>query len=180
MKRWGEIKGEMLRLGGEDMTAYTRLPERFCEAVNRAAVLLCRTLPLIKGVRLSVVGGEVLDGSDCDDFGGWVDIYTADRTARPAYHTLPDGSIVVGEDGEWYAFYRVAPPCITLSDSDEKELMLSEEAGIVLPILASFYVWEDEDERKAVRLRSDAYELLAQFQTFRPKSVGVVRAGEDI
>jgi hypothetical protein len=42
-------------------------------------------------------------------------------------------------------------------------LPLSREAAAAVPLLAAFYVYEDEDERKAVRWREDAYDLIRRF-----------------
>ena len=47
--------------------------------------------------------------------------------------------------------------------NDGRVLPLSAEAVTAVPLLAAFYVFEDEDERKAVRWREDAYDLLRRF-----------------
>ncbi len=61
------------------------------------------------------------------------------------------------------AFAEPLPPALSAVTPDDEPLALSDEAAAVVPLLAAFYVFEDEDERKAVRWREDAYDLMARF-----------------
>lgn len=62
---------------------------------------------------------------------------------------------------------------------DGQTFDLSVEAAAVLPLLAAFYVFEDEDERKAVRWREDAYDLLARFVA-QKRGHAKVQEGESV
>ncbi len=77
------------------------------------------------------------------------------------------------------AFAEPMPPAVTAVTPDDTPLALSDEAAAVVPLLAAFYVFEDEDERKAVRWREDAYDLMAQF-TANKRGRAAVCEGEDI
>ena len=61
------------------------------------------------------------------------------------------------------AFDEPTPDPLTPQSPDDTGIALSREAAVALPLLAAFYVFEDEDERKAVRWREDAYDLMGRF-----------------
>ncbi len=77
------------------------------------------------------------------------------------------------------AFAEPMPPALSVVTPDDEPLALSDEAAAVVPLLAAFYVFEDEDERKAVRWREDAYDLMTQF-TAHKRGRAAVCEGEDI
>ena len=105
MTTWSEIRGEILRLGAQDVSRYEADPALFVEAVNRAAVIVAT------------------------------------------------------------AFDEPIPSPLTPQSPDTTSLALGPQATVALPLLAAFYVFEDEDERKAVRWREDAYDLIHRFTT---------------
>ena len=61
------------------------------------------------------------------------------------------------------AFDEPLPEPLTTQSPDDTPISLSRQAAVALPLLAAFYVYEDEDERKAVRWREDAYDLMGRF-----------------
>ena len=63
------------------------------------------------------------------------------------------------------AFDEPLPEPLTPQSPDDTPFGLSRQAAVALPLLAAFYVYEDEDERKAVRWREDAYDLMGRFTT---------------
>ncbi len=63
------------------------------------------------------------------------------------------------------AFDEPLPEPLTPQSPDSTPIPLSRQAAVALPLLAAFYVFEDEDERKAVRWREDAYDLMERFTT---------------
>ena len=62
---------------------------------------------------------------------------------------------------------------------DGYELEFEADAAELIPLLASFYLWQDEDERKAVRYRNDYEDLKAQLLASRAGTAAarVVDAG---
>lgn len=77
------------------------------------------------------------------------------------------------------AFAEEMPPAVSVVTAEDAPLALSDEAAAVVPLLAAFYVFEDEDERKAVRWREDAYDLMRQFVAHK-RGRAAVYEGEDI
>ncbi len=77
------------------------------------------------------------------------------------------------------AFGEAALPALSAVTPDDTPLALSDEAAAIVPLLAAFYVFEDEDERKAVRWREDAYDLMTRF-TKHKRGRARVCQGEDI
>ena len=72
------------------------------------------------------------------------------------------------------------PDLPSLPSQDGQPLPLSREAATAVPLLAAFYVFEDEDERKAVRWREDAYDLLRRFAAERRGNAEVLsRSGQN-
>ncbi len=81
--------------------------------------------------------------------------------------------IVAGVCGE------TVPEPLTGTSADGVTLSLSTPAMVALPLLAAFYVYEDEDERKAVRWREDAYEILRRV-IFERHGSARLRQGESV
>ena len=74
------------------------------------------------------------------------------------------------------AFDEPLPELLTPQSANDTPISLSRQAAVALPLLAAFYVFEDEDERKAVRWREDAYDLMDRF-THRRQGKAEVRNG---
>lgn len=64
---------------------------------------------------------------------------------------------------------------MTAQTGDGEELGLSYEAGLLVPLLAAFYVWEDEDERKALLYRNDYEDLRAAILARRGRRARVMK-----
>lgn len=54
---------------------------------------------------------------------------------------------------------------LTASTEDEYELQLPDKVVFLVPLLASYYIWLDDDERKAVMYRNEYDELKDQILT---------------
>lgn len=77
------------------------------------------------------------------------------------------------------AFGEDMPPLLTVASAEDTAVALSDEAAVAVPLLAAFYVYEDEDERKAVRWREDAYDLMRQFAAHK-RGFAEVKEGESV
>ena len=72
------------------------------------------------------------------------------------------------------AFDEPMPDPLTPQSPDDTPISFSRQAAVALPLLAAFYVYEDEDERKAVRWREDAYDLMNRFTSHKRGRAEVV------
>ena len=73
------------------------------------------------------------------------------------------------------AFDEPIPNPLTPQSPDDTPVAMSRQAAVALPLLAAFYVFEDEDERKAVRWREDAYDLMGRFTRQRQGKAEVIK-----
>lgn len=76
-----------------------------------------------------------------------------------------------------HALAEPTPAPLSVAVADDQPLSLSAAAAVAVPLLAAFYVFEDEDERKAVRWREDAYDLLGRFGERRRGRAAVLSDG---
>lgn len=183
-KTWGQVRGEILRLGGEDAGVYERCPELFFEAVNRAAgvvsALVCPEVGRGRILLSAKEGWEEVDPFSFARYGGLYGdkpvVFSGGREV-PLYEELSDGKLCFapGQTGEVLVFYRKEPVAVTAQTGDGEELGLSYEAGLLVPLLAAFYVWEDEDERKALLYRNDYEDLRAAILARRGRRARVMK-----
>lgn len=57
--------------------------------------------------------------------------------------------------GEYVVFYKIMPEVVTDKTPDEFEFELDFDLHVLIPLLAAFYVWQDDEERKADKLYND-------------------------
>jgi len=53
------------------------------------------------------------------------------------------------EKGQFEIFYNAAPLKITKETQDEYEIELDYDVSALIPILSAYYIWLDDEERKA-------------------------------
>ncbi len=179
---WKELQREITDLGFEKADALERNKNIIRLAVNRALTVLASSF---RGVR---VCEEVdFDGETVPNLKETDSLFL--RYASPCltdkdFYAIPCrlsplGFILTDHIGSAIVNYERGYEKIAADDADSKEIPLDEESACLLPLLASFYVWQDDDERKAVRYRNDYESLKAQFLS-RELQKPVVNAGEDI
>ena len=193
-KTWGEIKSEIINLGFEQSNAYAENPKSCIEAVNRAMTIVAAFVrPLIGHyvIELEDTGAEQrFDIRALTAEGGepvflcYVDRYpVALRNPRRAADYLLDNDDAIllqpGQSGPVDVWFKRVPRRVTEQTPDDYELEFEADAAELLPLLASFYLWQDEDERKAVRYRNDYEDLKAQLLASRAGAAAarVVDAG---
>lgn len=152
----GELKKEIVDLGfEEDSTlADAEYKRKIVTSINRAIDLINTTgFPIIKSVK--VEGEEVYDMplvvNDFVDFYGYPKI-----TENGVRKSFTDFSIEAkrklytnGNKSELEVYYVAYPTRITETTSDDFEIELDRVAQPLLPLLASYFIWLDDDERKA-------------------------------
>ncbi len=195
-KTWGEIKSEIINLGAERSETFAANPSCFIEAANRAiSIVACYVRPVVEKITLdlSEMGEDrTFDiramaaeqkGRDC--FIGYIKempVMFAGSCRSPEYRVTPDNLLIIGagQVGEIEVYYRLLPAVITAATPDETELELDYDAAGLIALLASFYVWADEDERKAVMFRNDYEDLKRQLTTTLEPAQGIARVYEAV
>lgn len=69
------------------------------------------------------------------------------------------------------------PFVLDLESGDETEIDLPEKVMMLLPLLSAFYVWLDDDERKAVMYRNEYDELCNQIFSERQNGTKMTITG---
>lgn len=177
-KTWSEIRSEILNLGFEQAGAYAENPQAFIEAVNRAMTVVAAFAAPPPGhcvIELEDTGAEqrfdirAMTAQDGEPvFLGYAERYpVALRDPRRAADYLIDNDdallLQAGQSGTVDVWFRRTPAKITALTPDDFEIEFDADAATLIPLLASFYLWQDEDERKAVRYRNEYEELKKQL-----------------
>lgn len=165
-RTWGEIKGEILRLGFENEDVFEKHKERFFEAVNRAsAVIACTVSPNIETCEIKK---EEFESTFLFNIKERVEsfyeyftpacTYSESQTPAPC-RILPDKRLYTDAGENITVWYTRLPKRVDANTADSEVIDLKYTAALLLPLLACFYIWQEDDERKAVIYRND-YEAL--------------------
>ncbi len=184
-KTWGEIKAEIINLGFENKDVFENSKSRFFEAVNRAgAVIACTVAPNTETLEIKKEEFEntyLFDiKSRAENFHNYLTpacTYTADMTPCEC-RILPDKRLYTEAEDNITVWYERLPERVDVNTPDKQEIDLSYTAALLLPLLACFYIWQEDDERKAVVYRND-YEALKN-ELFPKGCKAYVRAGESL
>ena len=179
---WKELQKEITELGFERADSIERNKNIIRLAVNRALSVLAvsfKALPICEDI--------VFDGQTVPNFKETDSRFLRYKTPCLTDKDLnaipcrisPLGYIITDHRGTAAVNYERGYEKISPDDDDGKVLELDEESACLLPLLAAFYVWQDDDERKAVRYRNDYESLKAQFLSKRTDHA-VINAGDDI
>lgn len=151
-----ELKKEIVDLGFEEDSVMTdsEYKHKFVTAINRAIDYINTTVrPYVKSI--TVEGEEMYDmavlAPDFVDFYGRPKI-TINGVRKPLVNFVVEGKTKLftnGNTGQIDIYYKAYPTRITETTADDFEIELDK---LVLPLiapLASYFVWLDDDERKA-------------------------------
>lgn len=158
-----EFRNQIRDLGfEEDTTMRDEYPNVFLNALNRSLDIINTTVkPIVGKVEIIQDGTQTgvvrYDLSEmCPDYEALYGMPT--RVYNNAYYTfnnytleqnkiiLMDASII----GTFTFYYTKILPDITASTADDFEIPIDHEVEQLLPLLTAYYVWLDDDERKAV------------------------------
>lgn len=170
---YAELKRKIQSLGfadNEDMTEYNTV---IMDSINQAERLICLTVKPIKGVKmidLTAVDEEeqpvytpdedgfyVIDmGEEVTDFLAWDNKPYIKASGKVIYlneyfHEEENKLLLNASDGleKVYVPYKVAPTKITEDTEADFEIELDETVQPLLPLLASYFIWLDDDSTKA-------------------------------
>lgn len=163
-----ELKKEIIDLGFEEDSVMTdtEYNRKIVSASNRAIDEINTTVvPLVKCV--TVEGSQSYDMNEIvSDF---VDFYGKPKmTENGERKTFNDFSVegkakIVsrGYTGQLDIYYKAYPTRITLGTADDFEIELDKLVLPLVPLLAAYYLWLDDDERKAAMYYNN-YDSLKQ------------------
>ena len=153
MKTWGELKNEILHLGFEKKDNYKNIENEVISAVNRSMVTICATVRPIKR-RLQVEQQNTTEYdmvSLAGDFMGlFLPVKERGTDESVPSRSMTNSSVVIEGAGAFDIYYSAKPEKITRATQDDYVLPLDADVAELLPLLASYFIWLDDDERKAV------------------------------
>jgi hypothetical protein len=166
MKTWGNLKEEIISLGFEKDAAYDRYENIIITAVNRAMVMLCATVRPIKR-RLQVEQEQTTEYNMLEKTDDFMSLFLPAKE-RGTDESVPsrsmmNGHVVIEGDGAFDIYYSAKPEKITGGTSDAYLLPLDADVAALLPLLASYFIWLDDDERKAVMYWNNYEDLKNQI-----------------
>lgn len=189
---WGELKREVKNLGFEETESLEEYSEHIVDATNRALKTISFTAPLISRYDFSQDGTEsglkrydivsLTSENGKRRFFAFADAPV--RVYRGFYETFNDFEIEQGREivmdasceGDFSVFYKRIPERISDGADDNTEIDVDPLMEIALPLLVAYYVWLDDDERKATayynQYEAVKNEVLGQVNIPRAKIVG--------
>ncbi len=166
MKTWGELKKEILTLGFEKEYNYSRFEDSVLPAVNRAMVMICATVRPIKR-RLQVDQGQTTEydmlALTNDFMGLFLPVKERGTDESVPSRSMTNSSVVIEGKGAFDIYYSAKPEKITTATPDGFVLPLDADVAELLPLLAAYFIWLDDDERKAVMYWNNYEDLKMQI-----------------
>ena len=160
----GELKEQIVSLGFESDAVLTdsNYTKVFRDGINRALRRICVEFPLIGRYEVSCsgLGDDIdeIDFSDVSDFDVLLNA-TIKKKVDGRIQVLPfaDFKIVqntlvyLNQDitGDVTFFYRKRPTLVTLTSADSDIVDIDYKAEPLLALLASYFIWVDDDREKA-------------------------------
>ena len=184
---FGELKNRVRNFGFEEQEAIEEYGDIIRSAVNTALHTIATTVtPLLAHYELhqdgSGSGSKWYDMRELTREDGEVTFLSfADTPVRTEDYEafdrfqLEDGHILVLDrslSGDFSVFYKRTPKRVTTGTPDSELLDVDARMEAALPHLVAYYVWMDDDERKAQRYRNEFDELKAEVlaETQRPRA----------
>jgi len=172
-----EFRQQIRDLGFEDDAIYSEYSTVILNALNRSLDIINTTVePVVDKIEIIQDGTQSgmvrYDLSElCEDANGnknFESLYgTATRIYNNAYSpfrnfTLEQNKIILMDAsliGTFTFFYTPIIADITTDTQDDFEIPIAHEVEQLLPHLTAYYVWLDDDERKAIYYRNNYDEL---------------------
>lgn len=174
---YGQLKTELVGLGFSDEAELQDFEQLVPDAINRAITEINLTVaPIIGTVEIEQDGTEdevlyydmksLTKKNGVSKFLDFAD--TPVMIGTNVYKKFNNFEIENGDtlvidgtiQGTFKVFYKAAHTPLTLDTEDDVEIELPAKAHILLPLLASYYVWLEDEKVKAVDYYNQ-YEKLA-------------------
>lgn len=168
MKTWGNLKQAILALGFEKDSTYDRYERIIMTAVNRAMVLICTSVRPIKRV-LNVNQAQTTEHNMvelAEDFMGlFLPVKRAGTDRNVPSRQTVNGCVVIEGEGDFDIYYSARPKRIDVSTTDDAVIELDPDVAELIPLLAAYFIWLDDDERKAVMYWNNYEDMKNQILT---------------
>lgn len=180
---WGEFKKNIINLGFEEQEVFEENPEHVIQATNRALTLLTSIVePKEKVYKLINNSDEYISL----DLTSIVD-YSSKSFKTPKQQNNPiadffyeEDTIYINAKGEISVFYNAIPTKITTSTLDDEIIDTKDKIIPFLELLTAYYIWLDDDERKAVMYYNQFQELLQGYSTYSDSPKARIIGGVNI
>lgn len=160
---WGDFKTGVKNLGFEESIE----TEQIVTAVNRALVLISTLEP--KEKTYTVTGNATtytaLDLTTIADYSSKSNKlpHLLNVPLASAYYVV-DTLYIPNVEGNVTVFYNAIRTKITKDDLDTVEIDLKDELIPFLELLTAYYMWLDDDERKAITYYNQFQEAYGQYK----------------
>lgn len=179
---YGEVKSHIQSLGFEDSAAMAEYQDIIINSINRALNIINTTVkPVISEYSHTQDGTgtgltELDMGTLVNNFerldGQVIKTYDGSKTVFNDYSVEQDRIYFsAAEPGVFLFPYRIKITEVTVSTQDSEELTISYSVEQLLPLLASYFVWIDDDVEKATIYQNMYDDLKAQILQKTPERV---------
>lgn len=163
---WKDLKREIIELGFEKNDVFRGDETRIRLAGNRALSVMASTFRgKMESCEYEFTGESFPNLKNTEPaFLRYLKPCLTDAALNPIVCRIsPGGNLLTDYRGTGLIHYETGYDKVEADASDDYVIGLDEETSCLLPLLSAFYVWQDDDERKAVRYRNDYEELKAEF-----------------
>jgi len=174
---FGEAKQKILGLGFEEMQSYTDNAQKFVDAMNRSIKIISQTtIPMLKSYEIALVEGTGFTRYDLKELTKTdrvifdvlkkVTFETSEEYSPVTQYDVENGSTIIlknDKTGKITVWFSIKPKELTITSLDAEEIELDYSVAELLPLLASYYIWLDDEERKAITYRNDYDDLKTQI-----------------
>ena len=185
-----EFRQQIRDLGFEDDAIYSEYSTVILNALNRSLDIINTTVePIVDKIEIIQDGTQSgvvrYDLSDlCEDANGNKNFESLYGTATRVYnnasysfrnYTVEQNKIILMDaslPGTFTFFYTPIWADITTDTQDDFEIPIAHEVEQLLPLLTAYYVWLDDDERKAVMYYN-------QFDSMKSEILGKIQARQE-
>lgn len=177
-----EVKNQIKSLGFEDSNILNDAEYQayFRDGINRALTFINADFPILGKYEISVDSEtiEEFDLADESDFDSLIEakikkeVEGTIRLVPFSDFQLVQDSIVyisAGVTGDVIFYYRTRPTLITTTTPDTTVMPIHYKAEQLLPLLASYYIWNDDDPEKAAKWKNEYEDMRNLIQARTPQ-----------
>lgn len=152
---FGEYRNNIINLGFEEADIFDENPKHLIEASNRALIFLnSQVEPKIKVKHITLTDSEdyqEIDVSDFEQFDSISHIPPKKQGISLSDYYYEDETLYIKAPGETVSItYNAVPELIPLDAEDDYKIDIKMKLMPLLQLMTAYYVWLDDDERKAV------------------------------
>lgn len=159
------------------------------QAINRAVDTIANTVrPILSSYTIKKEEQPVLKMIDFKEIAKekgetFVSFYESFELADDGYVPIGNHSIInrhlmqVYTDKDYLIYYKRMYKIVDINTPDTFEFELDADLHILIPLLAAFYVWQDDEERKADKMYNDYETKRNDIISREIKTVAYVRGG---